>query len=379
MTFSTEKETFRIKTIPEIEKEHNVKILLAYVRGSHMYGTSLPTSDVDITFIYQQPTEAILRGDYKGQINHGGNDIVGYEIQRYIELLTLNNPNILESLDIPEECIVYKNHIVDNILSIKWLTKKAKDTILGYVNSQIKKATGLHKNMNNPQPEKRKTILDFCYIIQGANSIPFYDWYKKYVEKNEGIIDSYYLDHNNWGLAKNQNGKGLYALFLNYNKDDNMRGLIKDDDSTQLRLSDISKKVAEVQDPFILYYNLDGFEVHCKQWASYWKWMKEKNNDRFKMNQEAGQGVDLKNMMHLFRLLEMCENISLGKGLKVRSDNVEYLLNIRKGHYNYKHLLEESEKKFEIIKSNFEIVDLPEKLDIEKIKDLLLYFRNENI
>ena len=79
--------------------------------------------------------------------------------------------------------------------------------------------------------------------------------------------------------------------------------------------------------------------------------------------------------MHLFRLLEMCENISVGKGLKVRSDNVEYLIDIRKGKYDYQNLLEESEKKFEIIKSNFESVDLPEEIDIEKSKDLLLYFR----
>ena len=165
MDFNREKDNFKKNILPNIENENNVKILLAYVRGSHMYGTNLPTSDVDITFIYQQPTDEILRGNYKEQINYGGNDIVGYEIQRYIQLLSQNNPNILESLDIPEDCVIYKDVKMIGFTQEDWLTKKTKDSILGYASSQIKKATGLNKNMNNPQPEKRKTILDFFLVF----------------------------------------------------------------------------------------------------------------------------------------------------------------------------------------------------------------------
>ena len=370
-----EKKIFLEETLPEIEKEHNVKILLAYVRGSHMYGTNIETSDVDITFIYQQNTNEILKGNYVEQINHGGNDIVGYEIQRFLELLGLNNPNILESIDIPEKCIVFKDNLMEDVFTQNWLSKKTKKTILGYADSQIKKATGLNKNMNNPQPKERKSILDFCYVIIGEKSVLFFDWYNDYKKNHENDFDEYYLDHNNWGLSKVQNGKGLYALFLNYSKNDNMRGLVKDEESTQLRTSDIPLNVSSEQTPFVLWYNLDGFEVHCKQWAAYWKWEKEKNNERFNMNQKAGQGVDLKNMSHLFRLLDMCEGISLGKGLKVVSDNVEYLLDIRKGKYDYKHLLLESEKRMETIKENFEKVDLPDDVDVEIVKDLLLKFR----
>lgn len=375
MDFIREKENFKKNILPNIESENNVKILLAYVRGSHMYGTNLPTSDVDITFIYQQPTDEILRGNYKEQINYGGNDIVGYEIQRYIQLLSQNNPNILESLDIPEDCVIYKDIKMNGFTQEDWLTKKTKDSILGYASSQIKKATGLNKNMNNPQPEKRKTILDFCYVISKGKSIPFKEWFVEF-EKiySERYNNQKILDLNNWGLVKVPNGKGLYAAFIDDGRN-NFRGLLKDDDSTQLRLSAIPKEVAQTQEPVLIYYNLDGFEVHCKQHFAYWKWVNERNEERFNMNQKAGQGVDLKNMMHLFRLLEMCENISVGKGLKVRSDNVEYLIDIRKGKYDYQNLLEESEKKFEIIKNNFESVDLPEEIDIEKSKDLLLYFR----
>lgn len=367
-----EKREFLEVTIPNIEKERNVKVLLAYVRGSHMYGTNVETSDVDMTFVYQQPTNSILRGDYKEQINYGGNDIVGYEIQRYIHLLSQNNPNIIESLDIPEDCIIYKDPSMNVFEKEKWVSKLVKKTILGYADSQIKKATGLNKNMNNPQPKQRKDILDFCYIIQHEKTIEFKKWYDDYRQDNNNLSEQY-LDHNNWGLSKYPVGKGLFSLWMNY--DQPMRGLIKDPDSVQLRLSEIPEKTMKDQFPLILYYNLDGFEVHCKQHKAYWKWVEERNEERFNMNQKAGQGVDLKNMMHLFRLLEMCENIAKGNGLQVRSKNVEYLLDIRKGKYDYNDLMKIADQKYEEIKKTFETTDLIENVDIEYAKDLLLKFR----
>lgn len=354
----------------EIEKKYNVKVLLAYVRGSHMYGTNLPTSDVDILFIYQQPTDAILRGDYKEQINHEGNDIVGYEIQRYIELLSANNPNIIESLDIPDDCIIYKDAQMDMFNQKDWLTKKTRDSILGYANSQIKKATGLNKNMNNPQPKERKGILEFCYVIQGSKSMTLDEWIlyesKRFPNKT--------FDLNKAGLVKVPVGKGLYAMYMDYDDEYNLRGLVAED-SVNLRLSSIPVKLTQVVAPVNIYYNLDGFQCHCKDWAAYWKWERERNEERFNMNQKAGQGVDLKNMMHLFRLLDMCENISLGNGIKVRSEKVDYLLDIRKGKYNYEDLLKESDERFTAIKLNFEKVDLPEQIDVEKSKNILLNFR----
>ena len=372
--FNNEKLKF-YNSIPDIEKEYNMKVLLAFVRGSYMYGTNTDKSDVDITFIYKQPTNEILKGNYIEQLNIGGNDIVGYEIQRYIQLLSQNNPNILESLDIPDDCLIYKDESMDIFNQRDWISKLTEKTILGYANSQIKKATGLNKNMNNPQPVTRKSILEFCYVISKDKSIPFKEWFVEFEKAySKRYNNQKILDLNNWGLVKVPNGKGLYAAFIDDGRN-NFRGLLGDDNSTQFRLSAIPKEVAQTQEPVLIYYNLDGFETHVKSHTLYWKWVNERNEERFNMNQEAGQGVDLKNMMHLFRLLEMCENISVGKGLKVRSDNVEYLIDIRKGKYDYQNLLEESEKKFEIIKSNFESVDLPEEIDIEKSKDLLLYFR----
>lgn len=361
--FNNEKLKF-YNSIPDIEKEYNIKVLLAFVRGSYMYGTNTDTSDVDITFIYKQSTNDILKGNYIEQLNIGGNDIVGYEIQRYIQLLSQNNPNILESLDIPNDCLIYKDKSMDIFNQKDWISKLTEKTILGYANSQIKKATGLNKNMNNPQPVTRKSILEFCYVIFGGSSQPLI----RYANDMSINLDKV-------GVVKNQNGKGLYAFYTDNKGEYNFRGIIKNDDSTQIRLSAIPLDAAVEIDPIVFYYNQDGFEVHSKQWNSYWDWEKERNQERFNMNQEAGQGVDLKNMMHLFRLLEMASKIGGGKGLQVRSHKVGVLMDIRKGKYNYKDLLEQAETTTNHIKELFSKVDLMEYPDTEFAKELLLKFR----
>lgn len=354
-----EKEKFRM-AIPSIEADNKVKVLLAFVRGSHMYGTATEKSDVDITFVYQQSTKTILRGDYKEQITVGGNDVVGYEIERFLRLLGQNNPNILEALDIPEDCMIYKAPVMDNILIKEmWLSKLCKNTILGYANSQIKKATGLNKKMNKPMVEK-KDIVDFCYIIDGAQSHLLKTIFKEDVSSNK------------FGLVKNPNGKGIYGLYYNMNGDPDFRGLIKDGESTQLRLSSVSKSYNK---PSTMWYNQDGFEVWNKEYQSYQKWLVERNEERHNTNDAHGKNYDSKNMMHLFRLLNMAFNLVFEWEFKVRESDVEWLMEIRNGEIEYDDLIEYSEFLFETINDHFEYSPLQNEPDFEKIKDLIYEFR----
>lgn len=364
----SEKEKFRSKTIPEIEMEYNVKILLAFVRGSQMYGTATANSDVDITFVYRQDTKDILKGNYKEQITVGGNDIVGYEIERFLNLLSVNNPNMLESLDIPADCMIYKHSSMDIVLNQEiWLSRLIENSILGYANSQIKKATGLEKNMNNPQPRERKSILEFCYVVQDGNTVPFLDFFEVYDYYHEGKSD-----YNKWGLVKMDNGKQLYALYPN-SKDEFYRGLVKED-SVNLRISNVENTEFE-KTSYTFVYNLDGFEVHCKQHKAYWEWVDERNPERHLTNQSHGKNYDSKNMMHLYRLLNMAYKISQGGLLQVRDDNVSELMRIRKGEIEYDVLIEQAELMFNSIKNNFKTLALKDKPDNELKKDLLLQFR----
>ena len=93
------------------------KILFVSLTGSYAYGTNTDKSDKDYRGVYIQPLNDILSFNYKGQINDNKNDVIFYEIKRFFELLIQSNPNILELLNVPDDCVIYKHSIFDTILS----------------------------------------------------------------------------------------------------------------------------------------------------------------------------------------------------------------------------------------------------------------------
>ena len=69
--------------------------LLLVIRGSHAYGTNVETSDTDYSGVFIQKIDDILGFNYIEQINDDKNDTVIYEIQRFLQLLSSNNPTVL--------------------------------------------------------------------------------------------------------------------------------------------------------------------------------------------------------------------------------------------------------------------------------------------
>lgn len=82
-----------------------------------------------------------------------------------------------------------------------------------------------------------------------------------------------------------------------------------------------------------------------------------------------------KNMMHLFRLLNMAFNLVFEGEFRVRESEVEWLMEIRNGEIEYDDLIEHSEFLFETINDHFEYSPLQNEPDFEKIKDLIYEFR----
>ena len=149
-------------TLEELKKSGH--IIFECISGSRAYGLDTPTSDTDIRGVFVLPKEQFYSLDYVGQINNETNDIVYYELRKFIELCSKNNPNILELLNIPEECILYKNPIFDRVTLDLFLSKICEKSFANYAFTQIKKARGLEKKIVNPMSEQRKSVLDFCYV-----------------------------------------------------------------------------------------------------------------------------------------------------------------------------------------------------------------------
>jgi predicted nucleotidyltransferase len=96
-------------------------ILYLTVRGSNAYGTNIPTSDIDFAGVFIQSHDDILGNKYLEQINDSTNDTVIYELRRFLELCGTNNPNILELLNTPSDCIIYKMIYLIVYLSIEMI------------------------------------------------------------------------------------------------------------------------------------------------------------------------------------------------------------------------------------------------------------------
>jgi len=325
--------------------------------GSHAYGTAMPTSDVDIRGIFIQPLEDVLEYGYTDQVADKTNDIVFYELKRFFELLDKNNPNILELLAAPEDCVIYKDPLYDLIQAHTkdFITKKCRFTFAGYAIEQIKKARGYNKKMNWEASEMtRKTVLDFCYILWNGQSITLEDWLKEY-NANKSISFS----QKDFGLAKVDHAHDVYAMYNLY-KCEIPKGIISSNKANDVQLTSIPKGIL-----FLVYltFNKDAYSVHCKKYAEYQEWLKNRNEDRFKMNKEHGKNYDSKNMMHTFRLLKMALEIAKGE-LNVRrsSEEIKILMKIRHGEYEFENLLTEAEGMIEELDSAFDNSSLPEKV-----------------
>lgn len=350
------------------DKVPNGEPLFLVIRGSHAYGTNIETSDIDYAGVYIQPIEDTLGLKYKEQINDDNNDIVIYEIKRFIQLLSVNNPTILELLNTPDDCILYKHPIFDKIIENrdKFITKICSNSFGGYAVEQIKKARGQNKKQNwDKRKIQKKDILDFIYIIEDK-TIPFKTWTK-----------TNSIDESKLGVVKLNNARNIFSLY--YNKDIPYKGLIKRDKegmvlSNELRLSSIPKGEKHIA---IISYDKDAYSSYLKDWKSYQTWLTERNESRWIDVSSHNQKIDGKNMMHCVRLIETAKDIAEGKGIIVRRDNASELIDIRKGKVDLMTLIDKVELDIKDIDILFKNSNLPDKVDFDFINNLLIDIRKE--
>ena len=338
-------------------------ILFEVISGSKSFGLGTPTSDTDIKGVYYLPKKFFFGLDYIAQISNETNDEVYYEIGRFIELLLKNNPNILEILATPQDCILYKHPLMDRIKIEDFLSKLCKDSFAGYAITQIKKARGLKKKIMNPMDKKKKSLIDFCYILEGYNTRILSNW-----------LEVKMINQEHCGLINIPNSKGMFALFYDDEKSFGYRGIIKNENSNEVSLSSIPKGEKHI---VYLFCNQDGYSKYCKEYKEYWEWISKRNEDRYKTNQQHGKNHDSKNMMHTIRLLQTAQQILETGKLNIRVSNREELLNIKSGNLEYDNLLNNADNLIENIEKLYLISNLQETPDEHKIKNLLLSIREE--
>jgi hypothetical protein len=372
-------------------------ILFEAISGSRAYGTNKPTSDTDYRGVYILPMDNLLGFNYIEQVADNTNDCVYYEVGRFLQLLQTQNPNIIELLNMPEENITYKHPLFDLILAEKpnFISKVCRDSFGGYAVAQIQKARGLNKKIVNPMAKERKSILDFCHVVAGYDTIPLRNW-----------LEARDYTQDRCGLVNLPHARDVYALF--YETDDmpqvmtfdsevvdgevttkvvdavydsgekitvKYRGIMNaDETSNEVRLSSIPLGQLSVG---TMIYNKDGYTKYCKDYKAYWDWDEKKNQDRFNTNMEHGKGYDSKNMMHCIRLVRMAVEIAEQKKVIVRRPDAAELMLIRNGEAEYEALLAEAESQIKYLDEAYANSDLPDKIDRDFVNDLLIKFRKK--
>ena len=144
--------------------------------------------------------------------------------------------------------------------------------------------------------------------------------------------------------------------------------------SNQLRLSSIPKGEKCLG---VFSFNKDGYSEHCKDFKEYQEWLENRNEARYVETQEHGQRIDGKNMMHCMRLIQMSKEIGRGEGIKVRRDDREYLLSIRRGEIDLETLIEDADVAIAEMDKIFDNSNLPNKVDSKLVNDLLVKIRKE--
>lgn len=327
---------------------NNGLIILECVSGSKAYGLDTPTSDTDIKGVFVLPQKDYYGLNYTEQVNNETNDIVFYELGRFMELLSYNNPNILELLNAPAHAVLYKHPFLDELEPDKILSKLCKDTFGKFAYAQIKKAKGLKKKIVNPVGKDRKNILEFCHVNYRQGSIPLLSFLEIKGWKQEDC-----------GLVNIPNMKDVYGLY--YSETEGFQGVIRNENSNEVCLSSIPQGMGQAA---LLYFNRDGYSTYCKEHREYWDWVSKRNEERYQNTQQHGKNYDAKNMMHVFRLLEMACEIGCENKINVRRPNRDFLLGIKSGKYEYEDLLimaEKLQKEMEIAFENCSLPDLPDK------------------
>lgn len=258
-----------------------------------------------------------------------------------------------------EELKASEHIIFDTIKTELFLSKLCKNTFANYAFTQIKKARGLNKKIVNPVDKERKSVEDFCLVLDGKKSIPL----KQFL--NENNLKSHFC-----GLANISKMKDCYNLF--YNESLNYKGVARPN-ANEVRLSSIPKEELPLA---VLYFNLDGYSTYCKKHKEYWSWVDKRNEERYKNNISHDKNYDAKNMMHTFRLLQMAKEIGESGEINVERLDRDDLLAIKNAEFEYDELVAKAEIIREGLDEVYQNSSLQEKPELNSINKLLISVRN---
>ena len=354
-------------THPDVfDSDYVDTVILRCVAGSRAYGTATPKSDFDIRGVFILPRRCYLSIEEPiKQVADERNDVVFYTLARFLELAATANPNIIELLFMPQDCVLQRTSLGDRLIACRdlFLSKQAYETHIGYAQSQIKRARGRNKWVNNPQPEEPPKREDFCRVIPRRGNVP-----QEFAPPYRPIpLTETRIRLEECHCAALEYCGGAFRL---YHYGPAAKGVFRDGN---LVCESIPREDEDKRCIGLLLFDRSGYEKSLRDHHQYWEWRRNRNEARW-LSQERGEvDYDAKNMMHTFRLLFSGEQL-LREGrplVRFSGEKLAFLRECLAGRYRYEELIQMVEEKMVELKSLRDRSALPEEADRARIDALL--------
>jgi len=314
------------------------------VSGSHAYGTSLPTSDMDHRGLFVAPkiytTPFFNIAQYQAPEPE---DRVLYELSKFMQLLVDQNPNIVEFLWMDDSDIFYRTEVYDYIRCFRdeLLSSKAKHTFSGYAMAQLKRIKGHNKWITNPQPVNPPRQTDYMKLVHNLteDKVFNFDIYK--FHKNYRLLP---FDGNLFGVYQKDGYETFsedFSLNTVYDPSEDFF-TIKHKNSWYRTMCEwhgiLDSRPHRRQPLFIVKFCKAQYKLDKENHKNYWTWKENRNKKRSALEEQ--HGYDTKHAMHLIRLMRMCKELLEDGVVNVKRNDAADLLEIRNGKYTYAELLE---------------------------------------
>ena len=354
-----------MNTLEQLFAERARSVLFECTAGSRAYGTATSASDEDVRGIFALPATAFLGLERPpDQLGDERGNTVFYSLRRVLELLTQANPNILELLFMPEDCVRHTSNEMRALIEDRqmFISRQCADTHAGYAMSQIKKARGQNKWINNPKPEAAPTKEEFCYVVP---------WHPGR-STDDPPMRPVPLNVIGWPLAefhaaRLEHARDTYRL---YRYGAEARGVFR---GSVLVCESIPKEDESTRFAGLLLFNEQGWKQALVDHQNYWGWRRDRNPARWKQQESGELDFDAKNMMHTVRLLLSGRSILESGAPIVRftGEPLRLLMSIRAGEMSFDQIMSMAEALVADCERLKISSPLPETCDISRASRLL--------
>lgn len=298
-------------------------LLMRCVSGSQAYGMATETSDVDIRGIFV-PTLDYMLGFMKRVEQIEAPETTIYALQKYMGLAASANPNILELLFVPDDCLLEVHPLYRLLVDNRklFLSKKVRWSYNGYAAAQIHRIELHRRYLMNP-PKKVPRRSDYG-LPEGESLIPREQigaFYVTLAHILKRIVDTLEPEMH-----------VLYRTVLEIVESEafpGWEGLVQSGGIPNEALPYVQKLTGATDNFILVLQHEQAFYRAADEWNKYQNWLKQRNPARAAL--EAKYGYDSKHASHAIRLVRQGEEIMRKGELLVRLPDAEKVRAIRDG------------------------------------------------